>query len=240
MKKTIGAKLAIACVFMILAFGIALQFKSIVINNKNNSTSTARAEELQLQLSAEREKNEALYLQIIDYKDQIDEFGRQAEESGGYAKILSQQLEKATILSGQTAVHGQGVSVTMSDSNIPNAGNVNENYFIIHDEDVLKVINELRSAGAEALSINGERILSISEIRCSGSVVSVNNNRYAAPFVIKAIGNAAELENALKMRSGVVDVLSQWGINIDIKTETDITIDAYKGNIEYKYAQTVK
>ena len=90
----------------------------------------------------------------------------------------------------------------------------NTNLYIIHDEDILKVINELRAAGAEAISLNDQRLISTSEIRCAGPTISVNNTRVAAPFVIKAIGNAKSMEDAIKMRGGVAETLSVWGIQV--------------------------
>jgi uncharacterized protein YlxW (UPF0749 family) len=115
-----------------------------------------------------------------------------------------------------------------------NAGQ--EDLFIIHDEDLLKVVNELRDAGAEAISINDERLLSTSEMRCAGSTVSVNNNRYAAPYIIKAIGSPENLEYALRMPGGVSDVLARWGIELAIEQKDKLIIKAYTGVIQYKYA----
>ena len=110
---------------------------------------------------------------------------------------------------------------------------------MLHDSDLLVLINELRAAGAEALSINGERILATSEIRCAGPTVSVNNNRYSAPFVVKAIGDPATMENAINMRGGVADQLAPWGIGLLIEKKESITINAYNGSISYKYAASV-
>ncbi len=236
----IKGRLSIAIVCFILAFTITLQFKSVRTNAIDNTTSSARAEQLQISLTEEQEKSEALYKQIIEYQSQIEEFKDDAEESGGYATVLAKQLEQTSITAGLTAVTGEGVVVTMSDSKLENTTGVDENFFIIHDEDLLRVINELRDAGAEALSLNGERILATSEIRCAGSIVSVNNNRYSAPFIIEAIGNSTEMSNALTMRSGVVDVLAQWGIVVEVETKEEITIEAYDGIIDYKYATPVK
>lgn len=233
------AYLAIAGVCTLLAFGLTVQLKSVKVNAQTDNTITARAEQLQIQLATERQKNESLYTQIIQYKDQLQQFSREAEEQGGYAKILGTQLEQASILAGDSAVQGPGVTVTMQDSTRPNTGNENENFFVIHDEDLLRVVNELRDSGAEALSLNGERLLATSEIRCAGSTVSVNNNRYAAPYVIKAIGNAEEMEKALNMRQGVVEVLGEWGIKIEVKRESSMVIEGYAGSRELKFAKPV-
>lgn len=227
--------LAVAAVCMFLAFCIALQFKSILINDQTESTSVARAEELQNQLSEERQKNESLYDQILSYQKQVEALTSGSDAQ--YVSLLKEQLAQANLAAGLTDVQGPGVVVTLKDSTQQNTGNVNENYYLIHDEDILNVVNELRDAGAEALSINGERILATTEFRCSGSVISVNNNRHASPFVIQAIGSADDLYNALHMRSGVVDSLAQWGITVDVKKKSDLTIQAYQGTIHQKYAK---
>ena len=124
----------------------------------------------------------------------------------------------------------------MSDSAAVNATGEEADY-IIHDSDLLSVINELRSAGAEAISLNGERLLATSEIRCTGAVVTVNGRRYAAPYVIFAIGDPATLYNALTMRNGVVDILGQWKISVQVNTSTQLTIPKYQGAVEYRYAK---
>src|SRR5699024_2632690 len=99
--------------------------------------------------------------------------------------------------------------------------------YLIHDSDLLSVINELRDAGAQALSLNGQRILATSEIRCAGSVVLINGQRVTAPFVIYAIGDPTTLHNALTMRGGVVDVLSQWKIQVNVTMSEKLLIEKY-------------
>ena len=138
-----------------------------------------------------------------------------------------------------TAVKGPGVVVSIEDSKKIISNSDNTNLYIIHDEDILKVINELRAAGAEAISLNDQRLISTSEIRCAGPTISVNNTRVAAPFVIKAIGNAKSMEDAIKMRGGVAETLSVWGIQVDIKKDNNIVIPAYKGATEFKYVTAI-
>ena len=112
----------------------------------------------------------------------------------------------------------------------------NPNLYVIHDDDLLRVINELRAAGAEAISVNGQRLTGISEIRCAGPTLSVNNVRSSAPFEIRAIGDKKSLESALRMRGGVAETLGVWGIQIDIKTSDNVYIPPYRGSIRQTYA----
>ncbi len=102
------------------------------------------------------------------------------------------------------------------------------------------MINELRAAGAEAISINGQRLIATSEIRCAGPTLSVNNVRSAAPYEIKAIGEKKSLENAIKMRGGVAETLKVWGIQLEVSTADDIQIPPYKGTFKRTHSKIVE
>ena len=237
--KPHAGRVTIFTVCILLGFLLALQFKSVKIHAKQN-TQPQRNEELSQMLAEERERTETLSKQLDQYKADIDKFQKEAEESGGYASVLAQQLKRAEILSGGTAVHGPGVVVTLKDSTAPNTTGVDENAFVIHDSDLLRVINDLRASGAEALSLNGERILATSEIRCAGPTVSVNNTRYSTPFVIQAIGDPDTMEQALLMRGGIVDELMTFNIEVNIEKKQDLTIEASKQDATFQYASPVE
>ncbi len=239
MKKK--GSIAIATICMLLTFMLTWQFRSVTASGGlTNDTARARADQLQTQLINEQEKSEALLHQLLAYQEELKEFSEKAEKSGGYAEVLAHQLEQAMILSGQASVQGPGVIVKLSDSRRPNTTGMDENNYVIHDEDLLKVINELRDAGAEAIAVNGERILATSEVRCAGSIVSINNKRFSAPYTVSAIGSSDELYNALTMRQGVVDLLAVWGIQCDVSRALSVTIKGYEGALEYKYAKPMK
>ena len=104
---------------------------------------------------------------------------------------------------------------------------------------MLTVVNELKAAGAEAISVNGQRIISTSAIRCVGPVIQVNYQKVAAPFEIKAIGNAQYLESAMNIKNGVVDMLKQLGVGISMTREKEVNIPKYEGNLTFKTAVTV-
>ena len=152
---------------------------------------------------------------------------------------LRKKLERYRIEAGLVPVSGPGVEVTLNDSNAALQPGQNPNLYVLHDEDVLRVLNELRAAGAEVLAINGERVLSTSEVRCIGPAILVNKTmRKTAPFVITAIGDPKTLTNSLKMPGGVVDTLQRfWGIQVSIREMAQVTIPAYKGSREFEYAR---
>ena len=142
---------------------------------------------------------------------------------------MKNQINTLSLLAGTTDVQGEGIIITLYDGN--NSGS------LVHDSDVLTVVNELRVAGAEAISVNDQRIITTSAIRCVGSVIQVNYQKVAAPFEIKAIGNAQYLESALTIKNGVVDVLNGYGLKVTLTRESDIKIPKYDGVLSFNFAK---
>lgn len=218
---------AIGLVCVILGLMLAVQFRTT--SDIRASVGYQRMEDLTLQLK-EMEKERA---------------GLQ-EELGKLRTLLangegsSGELARVRMEAGLTPVSGPGVILTLDDSKRSRQPGENPNLYLIHDDDLLKVINELRAAGAEAISINDQRLLAMSEIRCAGPTLSVNNSRSAPPYEIHAIGNPQTLENALKMRGGVIETLQFWGIQVSVKKNESLIVPAFKGTYRFEYAKSIK
>ncbi len=148
-------------------------------------------------------------------------------------RTLGEQLEQAEMAAGELALKGPGVKVTMSTPAVP-AGVA----YQIQDYDVLQVVNELRAAGAEALAVNGQRMVATTEIRQAGNIFSINNTPAGPPFVILAIGKSSTLSSSLLMRGGIVDSLGLFGIQVQVKKEQSLVIPAYSGTYQFQYAKT--
>ncbi len=221
------AKLVVVFICCILGFMLTVQFKSVE-NIKAKALSFQRIEDLTEQLKRVEKERTDYFLELQKLKQQ--------DPNQAHVK----QVKQLNIYAGTVSMQGPGVTVTIDDSKVAGKPGDNPNLYIIHDDDLLKVINELRAAGAEALSINGQRIIATSEIRCAGPTVSVNNVRSSPPYVIKAIGNAQSLDAALKMRGGVIETLKFWGIQVQTKKEEKVTIPAYKGSFNFEYAKPLE
>ncbi|MBR4944983.1 MAG: DUF881 domain-containing protein, partial [Peptococcaceae bacterium] len=116
---------------------------------------------------------------------------------------LQNQLALQQVRAGITALEGPGIVVKVDDnaSGLAASPNDDPNRYVIHYENLLYIVNDLRNANAEGISINGQRIVVSSEIRCVGNVILVNTTRLAPPFEISAIGNPDDLENAITSSS---------------------------------------
>ncbi len=239
-KMDIGRQIALTVVCLLLGFVVSLQLKSVTFNDASNNTEVKRAEELQKELLQEKTKNEELYSQIMQMKNEVEQYRKTSEENGNISQVLMEQMDTAETLAGLSAVEGSGVIVTLNDATGSQTLTQDSQNSIIHEGDLRTVINELLASGAEVVSLNEERLVSTSSIRCVGPTVLVNNTRIAPPFVIKAIGDPKTLEAGLLIKDGIVEVLKSWGIKVDIQKSDNITIPAYKGAITFKYAKKVQ
>ena len=213
---------SIACVCMVLGFMVAVQLRTTA--DMKSSVSYQRIEEITDRLLTTEQERDGLKEELSTLRKQ------KATEAGG---VIGEDIR---LRAGLSPVEVDGVIVKLEDSSATAKAGENPNLYIIHDDDLLKVINELRAAGAEAISINGQRLVGTSEIRCAGPTLSVNNVRSAPPFEIRAIGEAKSLENAIKMRGGVAETLKVWGIQLEVSTSQSVYIPAYKGSTSHTYA----
>ena len=203
-----------------LAILIALQiWQTFSLNVSNSLVNDLSARLVQVEIERDELK---LKLQAAEKLSQVD------------SSELMADLKFAACM---TALVGEGVIITLHDSDKAAKLGENENAYIIHDDDLLRVVNELRAAGAEAVSINGQRLTALSEIRCAGPTLSVNNVRSSAPFEICAIGDKKTLNNAITMRGGIVDTLAVWKIKVEVETSDEIVIPPYEGVVPKSYAR---
>ena len=210
-------------VCVLIGFMVAVQFRTA--QDAKGSLSQQRIEEISDRL--------------LQTEHERDELSEELHKMQTAAASTDNQQDKDLLRyrAALVPLEGEGVIVRMDDSTKPAKAGENPNLYVIHDDDLLRVVNELRAAGAEAIAINGQRLTGTSEIRCAGPTLSVNNVRSSAPFEIRAIGDKKSLENALRMRGGVAETLGVWGIQLDIKASNDVYIPPYRGSIRQSYAR---
>lgn len=226
--------------FLCFLLGIMLvtQFKNAQLSS--GIVSLQRAQELTMELKNLKTENKALIQEIEDLRKRIKEYEESFLKNDSITKAMKQELEKTRLLAGLTDVKGHGVVIILDDSNLPHNVGEDPNLFLIHDDDLLKVVNELRAAGAEAISINDQRIIATSEIRCIGPTISINSIKFSPPFKIKAIGDPATLEASLRMRGGVIETLKVWGIRVSLKKQENIVIPGYKGVLKFNHVKPIE
>lgn len=229
--------LTITFICFVLGLIFTMQLKTVKTNTE--STTAARVSEVQAQYAELKKNYESLEETLAEKEKVIQEY-RNAETAEEATEILKQDLKIALRNAGLTDVRGPGITITMNDSLADFGAGVDLNSYLIHDEDLLNVVNELKSSGAEAIAINDQRIVAMSEIRCAGTTILVNGVKLATPYVIKTIGDSNMLESGITMRGGYVDILKSWGIRFDIAKSSDIFIPKYSNAVSSKYLTTVE
>jgi uncharacterized protein YlxW (UPF0749 family) len=155
-----------------------------------------------------------------------------ATQTGG-SKVLNEELQNLKTFAALTKLEGPGVVVTLRDSGKQQQQYVQDQ--IIHDVDVLRVVNELWNAGAEAITVNGLRWSNTTSCRCVGSTILVNNTVIASPIKVRAIGDAATMSGALNIPGGVLsEIRSLDPAMAQVETVKWQSFPAFTGNTSQK------
>ncbi|WP_186577551.1 DUF881 domain-containing protein [Aquibacillus kalidii] len=170
-------------------------------------------------------KNIELRQQLNKNRRQVqeleEELGQQQTNIGEFVE----DKKELQMLVGELPIQGEGVKLTLSDASyIPTEENANQ--YMVHDRHIQLVINELYSAGAKAISINGQRIFHDSYISCVGPVISVDGVQHPAPFTIAAIGDSDTLNVSLNLTNGVIDILVNDQIDVEMEKKDTIEMKA--------------
>lgn len=161
---------------------------------------------------------------------QISEYENSKAESGGIEEAMINQIEKIKAFSGLKDLEGQGVIVIINDGERELNEFEDPNNVLVHNMDVQNLVDDLRYAGAEAISINDQRfIFGKTEIQCTGPTIRINDEVFAQPFIIKAIGDKHHLESAINAPGSFGQVLRQYGVFLEVYTSVNIEIPAYTG-----------
>lgn len=220
-------KYIILFIFLFLGVVSTVQFKSILNSTKNKPSVAYEIESLVKELEAEKatgvdlkenidfalKKKESIFKNFSDYNDEGQ---------------LTAQWEEAKLYAGLTDVKGDGIIITLNDAVEKNP--IGADLTLLHDDDINRVVNELKRGGAQAISINDERVISSTEITCAGPTIRVNRNRYAVPFVIKAIGDSKRMISTFE-ESEIYAILNWLDLRVDVKEAKGIEIPKFNGNI---------
>lgn len=222
--------------YLMLVFILLILLFDISGSESLGEESPSRAEVQEL-----LDKNTRLTSELESLKEEVHIYEATLSEEGDLFLLLQEEKESYKKIAGYTDLEGEGIVVLMSDSLWEKGEFQSINEFIIHDEDVYQIIWDLRNAGAEAISLNDERILfNESKIICNGPTIRVNDQLFSQPFIIKAIGPRKALQAAINVHGSYADKLKQKGVFIEANTSIMVEIPAYKGLIERNYLEGVK
>lgn len=218
-------------VCIVLVSVMLMQFRTVE-QTDITEIENMRESELRTALAEWKSKTDDLSKQLEDANEKIDEYNKTITDKKEASNLVDDELKESNILLGKTDVYGEGVVVNLADGEIA-----------IEAYDLIDLVNELRYAGAEAISINDIRILPMTDIVDLGdyTYISINSQRTQGPYVVKAIGNKEQLSSALNMKgSGFIDRITSNKKVASTEMENKIEIPKYNQELEIKYMQSVE
>ena len=207
--------LAIALVCLIISTFVVWQYKSVQVNEVRSKVENLKMTELQDELINQKHNNDQLNNRLTELIKENDSVkNKQSADTQ-----LKEDLARASKIAGMSKVRGEGVVIEL----------ISKPDFAVSEINILEVLNELRAGGAEALEVNGERMVATSEVREAGNFMVINGQRTNSPFIIKAIGKLDDLYRSITMLGGVKENQEVF-IEFKISKNMDIVISAVKDN----------
>lgn len=227
-KGKVVVTITIGIMCLILTALIFMQVKTISQTNISE-LEIMRESELKTEITTLKGKYDEVIAKIKENNEKILEYENAAIKGEEASELLQKELKETEDLLGKNTVTGEGIVITMTNTgtNVISAG------------DLLELVNILRNAGAEAISINEHRIVYDSYISyVSGNFITIKGERIVAPFTIKAIGNTTYLESAVSQKkSGFIDTQISEGKDIKLERQPSLTIVAHRRGLDFEYVK---
>ncbi len=226
-KGKITVIIAMGIVALILTLTIFMQFKTVRLTDIT-AIETMRETELREELASWKAKYEETETKLADIETKISSYKNEMANVNTAKSLIDEEYFDTENYLGYTDVEGQGITIILRDT--PEKQVVSEN--------ILTLVNELRLAGSEAISINSERIVSTSEIvDVDTRFVIINGQRVVEPFVIKAIGDKKYLESSISIKGGYMDTMKANDIDVTYELSDRVTIPKYNNKLSLHYAK---
>ena len=240
-KKQIAITLGIMC--FILTVAICIQLKTIE-NTTTTITQSLKENGLRDEVLRWKERYDNVYEELNQSLKELEEVRKQATQNDTKSSAKQEEIKNNNMLLGLSEVKGEGLQIVIADNNTGTLKNESEaldlSSQVVHYDDLIEVINALNNAGAEAISINGQRIIQTTAITCEGNVIKINGQKVSSPFTIKAIGSQGLLYGSLTMIGGYLYILDEAGVIVETTQMDNLTVEKYSGVINYKYVKNEK
>lgn len=231
-----SSQISVALVCAILGFMLAYQFR-ILYKREQLGVNPYNTADITAQIEQYKKEKDSLNKKINELQSKLKEYEESVAGKDDRTKALLKELEDTRITTGTTDVEGEGIIIYLT----PNSGLFGNIDVKITDRHLVYLVNELRYAGAEAISINDIRITGRTGIRISGNSISINGEERVSPskrIVIKAVGPKKNLQAVLDFPETFADFK---GIT-EIKYEPSdkVTIEKYNKSFRFEYARPVQ
>lgn len=221
-RKTLYFTIFLVCIM--LSSVVFMQFKTARETNLTD-IQNMNEDELKKEIISWQNKFNQAEKQLSETNSKIQEYEESISKGEKNSEVLDKEQKESSMLAGLTNVEGEGVVVTLED-------NEDEQITSRH---LLNLVNELKYAGAEAISINGNRITNFTDIVDVNYVIMMDGIKLSSPYEVKAIGNQTYLSSTLNSKDGFLVTYRETGLNISMNEEKKVLIPKYNKELKLKY-----
>ena len=221
---------------MLLTMCIFIQINTIESATKSVGSTIRDNSGLKDELLSLQGKYEELYNILEGKEKELEEVRLNAVANNEIDTQNEAEIKNNEMLLGLTEVSGQGVIITLDENREVNPEEVlNISGYLVHEEDLLYIVNELFNSGADAVAINDQRIVNTTSIICDGNIIRINGKMVGVPITIKAVGFPERMEYALSRPGGYLQKMANDGVVVYTERSENITVPKYEGVYSYEY-----
>lgn len=211
-----------------------LMMTTAATNSRGHDLRPERDTDMATLVRSQASHNAALQKEAAGLRAQVEDLSKANQTPGVTSSVISSASALAPSV-GLEAVSGKALRVTLDDAPLSeNPDGVDANMLVVHQQDIQMVVNTLWSGGAEAMTIQGQRVISTTAVKCVGNTVVLHGVAYAPPYVIEAIGDLNAMQKALDTSEAVriyKEYVSAYQLGWSVERAGQVTMPAYTGAV---------
>ncbi|EFT08174.1 DUF881 domain-containing protein [Cutibacterium acnes] len=216
-----------------------LMMTTAAINSRGHDLRPERDTDMATLVRSQASHNAALQKEAAGLRAQVEDLSKANQTPGVTSSVISSASALAPSV-GLEAVSGKALRVTLDDAPLSeNPDGVDANMLVVHQQDIQMVVNTLWSGGAETMTIQGQRVISTTAVKCVGNTVVLHGVAYAPPYVIEAIGDLNAMQKALDTSEAVriyKEYVSAYQLGWSVERAGQVTMPAYTGAVAVSHA----
>ncbi|MDR1572541.1 MAG: DUF881 domain-containing protein [Clostridiales Family XIII bacterium] len=239
--KKYGGMLVVGILAVFIGFAISMQIASSKNSDQGGLIPIGKLAPYQAELEKLQIERDKAIEDLRVLEERITQIEKENAEDNTLLAGLVEDIDRYKMAAGVLDVRGPGLVITMEDP-APIEGAETDQYseIMTHFELLLSLVNRLKEAGAEAISINGHRVVNFTEIVLAGDNVNINSKPTAPPYKVMAIGDPDVIEAAITIKYGIINTMREYSIRVSIEKKDELSIARYNGSVtNFRYAQPV-
>ncbi|WIV11238.1 DUF881 domain-containing protein [Proteiniborus sp. MB09-C3] len=237
----VKSKVAIILVCIALGIILAVQFKTVENTVGYGTIPTQRAQQMAIDYKKLQDERDGIRNELDNLESKLKQYEKGEAEKDVYVENLYKDIEKYRALAGYEDLQGPGIIIEINDPPAEVIFGGDSSIIVENYEFLLQMISVINATEAEAISINEQRYTSFTEIVPAAGHLEINGVSVGPPFVIRAIGKPDDLENALRIKHGLIWRMENLlNLDIHIKQEQNIVIPKYRKIKDFRYAKPVE